>query len=314
MDLPKPHKAKRMQSKASIVIEGLAGSGKSGVALLIAHALSSSWDKVWCVDTENKSLDLFEELNLSDGSKCEPFTKVDLTADYGYTPSTFLALRDQAIADGAEAFVIDSTSHSWVGKGGVLEVVNKLENENSKLNKFNAWGQQEVMDEKSNLAAMLRDPRVHCISTVRLKEKFDLVPGEGIKSRGECQVMQGDMKYEPDLLLRMVRPGSPDGEPPVVEVMKTRYAFLRLGQQYEVTASLLTQFKSYLGEGADPAELEAQQKEDLIVSITDILKNNKTKQMAWAMFKKSNKLDDTTKLANLSLTQLNVFYTSISNH
>ena len=71
--LPSWHNAQRMQSKASIVIEGLSGTGKSGLALLIARALADSWDKVFAVDTENRSLDLFEGLTLSDGTACEPF-------------------------------------------------------------------------------------------------------------------------------------------------------------------------------------------------------------------------------------------------
>lgn len=307
-NIPTWHEAKRVQSKASIVIEGLSGMGKSGLALLIARALSDSWDKVFCVDTENRSLDLFEGLTMSDGKKCEPFKKVDLLPDHGYAPSNFLALRDSAVEAGAQAFVQDSTSHAWVSNDGVLERVNVLEAKNAKLNKFNAWGQPEVMTEKNNLVTMIRDPRLHVISTVRLKEKFEMVTGEGVHSIGEQQIMQADMKYEPDLLLRMVKPGTPDGEPPMARVIKTRYAILRKDQTYSFTTELLSQIKEYLAEGADPKVLLERQRADYITSINDLLTNNTAKQTSYKMLRNAKKIPADMKLADMSLELLQEFY------
>ncbi len=309
MDKVSWRSAQRTQSKASIVIEGLSGTGKSGTALLIASALAD-WDKIYAADSENKSLDLFEGLTLSDGKRVAPFKKIDLTGDY--LPSTYLELRDSAIQDGAEVFIADSLSHAWIGQGGVLDVVGRLEAENSKLNKFNAWGQPVVMDEKNKLPALFRDPRVHCISTVRLKEKFEMIQGEGVHSVGEQQVMQSDMKYEPDLLLRMVRPGTPDGEPPVVKVGKTRYAFLRLGQEYALTDEILKQLGEYLNEGADPAVLKERQRQDYITTITDLLKSDSTKQMSYKMFRKGRKIPDDVKLPDMELDMLQIIYKYIS--
>lgn len=306
--LPSWHDAQRMQSKASIVIEGLSGTGKSGLALLIARALADGWDKVFAVDSENRSLDLFEGLTLSDGTSCEPFKKVDLLPDAGYAPSNFLALRESAIEAGAQVFVQDSTSHAWVANGGVLEQVSVLEAKNTKLNKFNAWGQPEVMNEKNNLVTMIRDNRVHVISTVRLKEKFEMITGEGVHSIGEQQIMQADMKYEPDLLLRMVKPGTPDGEPPMAKVMKTRYAILRKDQTYAFTPELLAQIKEYLAEGADPAVLLERQRADYVTSITDILKNDTSKQTSFRMLKRSKQIADDVKLSDMSLELLQEFY------
>lgn len=309
MDKVSWRNAQRMQSKASIVIEGLSGMGKSGTALLIASALAN-WDKIYAVDSENKSLDLFEGLTLSNGKLVEPFKKIDLTGDY--LPSTYLELRNLAIEDGAEVVIADSISHAWVGQGGVLDVVNKLEAENTKINKFNAWGQPVVTDEKNKLPALFRDPRVHCISTVRLKEKFEMIQGEGVHSVGEQQIMQADMKYEPDLLLRMVKPGTPDGEPPVVRVGKTRYAFLRLGQEYALTDELLKQLGEYLNEGADPAALKERQRQDYITTITDLLKADTAKQVSYKMFRKGRKIPEDMKLQDMELDMLQTIYKFIS--
>ena len=47
--------ATRQQAKASILIEGLSGRGKSGLALLLGHALAGKdWSKVYAVDIERR--------------------------------------------------------------------------------------------------------------------------------------------------------------------------------------------------------------------------------------------------------------------
>jgi adenylylsulfate kinase-like enzyme len=74
-------KATRQKLKAAIMIEGLQGSGKSGLALTLARALSSDWDKIYAIDTENKSLDLFQGIKMNTGEVFSEFNKVDLTAE-----------------------------------------------------------------------------------------------------------------------------------------------------------------------------------------------------------------------------------------
>ena len=130
--------ATRCESKASIVIEGLQGSGKSGLALDIAHALTGDWSKVGAVDSENRSLDLFEGLNMSSGIACAPFKKADLTDEHGFIPSMYLELREDFINMGCEAVIFDSISHSWVGSDGILDRVSRLEAENAKVSIRNA--------------------------------------------------------------------------------------------------------------------------------------------------------------------------------
>ena len=66
-------KAVRRQAKASILIEGLSGSGKSGAAIEIATALvKGNQDKITAIDTESKSLNLYDGITLTSGIKCTP--------------------------------------------------------------------------------------------------------------------------------------------------------------------------------------------------------------------------------------------------
>lgn len=283
---PQFNEVTRAQSKASIVIQGLSGRGKSGLALLIAYVLADcDWSQVFALDTENKSLNLFEGIASHLGEKFGKFKKFDLLRIHGYKPSNYITSKEAAIANGAKAFVQDSITHSWTGADGVLQLVSKLEAANSKTNKFNAWGQPEIMYEKDSIYEMIRDPDVHMISTVRLKEKFEMVTGEGVKSLGEQQIQMPDLKYEPDLVLDMVQAGTPEGRVPRARVIKSRYAIFAEGETYDFTKELIEQLRDYLAEGADPAIMMEQQRLEFINEIKHILDNSKSKQTVWAIYK-----------------------------
>ena len=291
-------KASRQKLKASIMIEGLQGSGKSGLALLIAKALTDDWNKIYAIDTENKSLDLFQGIKMNTGEAFGDFNKVDLTMADGYAPSNYLALRDTAVQAGADVIIMDSISHMWNRKGGLLDLV--AEAQASGLDNYRSWGTDKNRKEKELLTDLVRCSEAHIITTVRIKEKFgmefDETKGRNkVVSLGEQQVQQDGLKYEPDLVLRMVSPGNMDGTNPVVEVLKSRYAILRTGEEYEITAELLEQLRSYLEEGIDPEEIFKIQREEVIKQIKEYC-NNATRKSVWKSLKESSgfsgKLED----------------------
>ena len=280
------------------MIEGLQGSGKSGLALLIAKALTDDWDKIYAIDTENKSLDLFQGIKMNTGEAFGDFNKVDLTMADGYAPSNYLALRDTAVQAGADVIIMDSISHMWNRKGGLLDLV--AEAQASGLDNYRSWGTDKNRKEKELLTDLVRCSEAHIITTVRIKEKFGMEFDETrgrnkVVSLGEQQVQQDGLKYEPDLVLRMVSPGNMDGTNPVVEVLKSRYAILRTGEEYEITAELLEQLRSYLEEGIDPEEIFKIQREEVIKQIKEYC-NNATRKSVWKSLKESSgfsgKLED----------------------
>ena len=231
-------KVERQKVKASIMIEGLQGTGKSGLALAIAKVLSKDWSKIYAIDTENQSLDLFDGIKLSTGEEVKDFNKVDLTVDDGFAPSNYMKLREAAIADGAEVVIMDSISHMWNRKGGLLDKVSEAQAQG--LDSYRSWGTDENRKEKELIFDLVRSPKAHIITTVRDKEKFgmefDETKGKSkVVSLGEQQIQQEGLKYEPDLVLRMVSAGAPDGTAPVAEVLKSRYTILRVGEEYEFT-------------------------------------------------------------------------------
>ena len=300
----KPREAKRQQAKASILIEGLSGSGKSGLALLLAYGLAGKdWTKICATDTENKSLDLFDGTRMSTGIKCDHFKKIDLLPTYGYSPQNYLLCKSNAIDVGAEVVINDSLTHMWHQEGGVLDLVTQVQLSNNKLNNYTAWGTNEVKTEKQAVYACIRDARVHVISTVRVKEKFDIVPGEGLNSLGEQEMMMPDLKYEPDLVLHMMRAGAPDGTAPIAKVIKTRYTIFKRNQNYQFTPDIIDSLVSYLNEGADPEELMEKQRQDYINTISGILDSDISKKTMFPLLKEQQGHKD-TKLIELPLDVL----------
>lgn len=289
--------ATRQQAKACIGIDGMSGMGKSGLALAMGFILADKdWQKTYAVDTENKSLDLFQGLRLHTGDAILPFKKLDLLASYGYAPSNYLLCKENAIRSGAKAWIDDSASHMWTMEGGILQRVDELNKTNAKLNKFNAWGTDEIINERNAVFRVIRDSRIHVISTIRTKRKYTQGTDENgktaILSLGEQDMFMPDIDFEFDLLLRMVSPGSIDGAPPAAEVIKTRYAIFKKGETYEFTENLLMQLKAYLAEGADPAQLLEQQRQEIIAAIKEIVDSNPSKKTMYPILKEQLGLKD----------------------
>lgn len=311
-NLPETHEVTRAKAKASIVIEGLSGLGKSGLAILIAEALEPDPSKIFAVDTEEKSLNLFQGIQRSTGTgQFGGFRKVDLLPSHGFAPSNYLALRERELANGVTVTINDSISHAWNRKGGMLDLVEEVKRNNPKLNNWTAWGVSEVADEKEAVYSLFRDYRCHVINTIRVKEKKELVDGV-LKSLGEAQIFMPETKFEPDLVLHMQQAGYIDGTPPKTLVVKSRYAILQEGHSYEWNTQLLQQLKEYLEEGVDPEVLREQQRTEILNAVKDILDNDSSKRAIWPNLKAVAGHADTA-LEELPLTTIRTLYGQLVN-
>ena len=152
------------------------------------------------------------------------------------------------------------------------------------------------------------------ITTVRVKEKMEYDKDEAGKtvlvSLGEQQIQQADLKYEPDLVLEMVSPGS-DTVYPCAKVLKTRYAILKLGETYCFNESLLSQIKEYLDEGVDPEILIEKQRKEYVTAIKNILDTKPNLKAIWDIMKKDAGYEN-TKLADLPLDVVKKCYIKLT--
>lgn len=311
--VPIIEEVQRVACKASIMIEGLSGKGKSGLALEIAYALADKvWEDVGVIDTENKSINLFAGLPMASGGKFEKFKIGQLTSDIGFKPSNYLIYRDHFIAQGAKVIIEDSISHAWQYKGGVLDIVTKAQS-NTK-NQYAAWGNDEVVAEKNQLLPLIRDHRAHVITTVRVKEKHEIIDGKPV-SLGEQQIQQADLKYEPDLVIHMVKAGKTKNGVvtyPSGRIIKSRYAIFDEDEIYEFTPDLLEQLKQYLADGIDPAVLLEQQRQDYIAAIKTHLDSTPSAKPIWEIMKQDAGHKG-TKLVDIPLDVIKSLYINLTN-
>lgn len=288
--------ATREQSKASILIEGLSGKGKSGLALLLGYYLAGKdFTKVFDIDTENNSVNLFVGINSSGGMKFEGFKHGKFTPDMKYKPSHYEEFKEFAISEGAKVVINDSISHAWSYEGGILSRVGELKKQNKRYEKdsYAVWGDDEIIEEKQKLFQLFRDSRVHMIATVRVKEKMEYQFNEQkgkneMVSLGEQEIMQADVKYEPDLVLHMISPGKVAGNNvthPKARVVKSRYVILKEGEEYEFTPSLCEDLARYLEEGTSPEEIFEKQRQEFVDGITQFLDTHPPKVNVWKVIK-----------------------------
>lgn len=306
-------KAQRYQVKASIMIEGLTGNGKTGLALSLAYYLvGKNWDKIGMVDTENKSADLMVGQHLHIGEPCGQFMKVDLTAEDGYAPLHYRAAEMALKEAGAECIIHDSSTHAWNRNGGVLDLVNRVE---ERGNKFAAWRDPQVVKNKDALFELLRSPDHHVITTVRVKEKFDMQQDEAtgrsrVVSLGEQQIQTEGLKYEPDLVLSMISAGTTENAP-VARIVKSRYPMLLRDEIYEFTPSLIEQIRQFLEEGADPATLLAAQHVEYEEAVKEFCEARPNQKNVWNMIKDSHGFKE-TKIKEIPLKDLKTMYMQLT--
>lgn len=299
-------KAKREKLKASIVCEGLQGSGKSVAALMLGYALAESEategqsvdDLLGAIDTENRSLNLLVGRTF-DGYKIGEFMKIDFNDNF--SPQNFKLAQEALINAGAKAIIIDSYTHMWAREGGVLDKVSEVQ-ANSK-NQYTAWGQDEVREGKELIFKLIRNPQAHIVGTVRLKEKHQVAEGKVI-GLGEQQVMQDGFKYEPDLVLRFTGNGN-------YEVMKSRYELLPVGATGVLTMELCRDIAAYLQEGIDPTELFEKQRTDLLNSLKEVISTNATAKMLFDTVMSSEYSGQ--KVSELPLETVKAVYYKIMN-
>lgn len=154
-------KASRKQAKIKIMISGPSGSGKTYSSLLLASGMAP-WEKIALIDTERGSGDLYSDLG--------PYNT--LTLESPFTPERYIEAINTCIAAGIEVIIIDSITHEWDGRGGILEIHEAIGG-----NSYTAWNKVTPRHNKF-IDAILQSP-VHLISTARSKQDYVLTEKNG---------------------------------------------------------------------------------------------------------------------------------------
>lgn len=203
-------KAVKSEAFARVALVGPSGSGKTYTGLALAQALVAPvGGRIAVVDTEGGSSAKYA--GLFDFDKKEP----DICS-----PAVFVALIKEAEKAGYHCLLIDSLSHEWMGRGGVLEMVD-VQAAREKGNKFTPW--RTVTPEHQALVDAILRADLHIIATLRTKTEWVIEEGANGKKVprkiGLAPVQRGEIEYEFDIV------GEIDHEH-VMTITKTRCSAL----------------------------------------------------------------------------------------
>lgn len=148
--------AQRQQVRLKIGLSGASGFGKTYSALLIAYGITQDWTKIAIIDTENKSASLYAHLG--------NYNVLELNAPY--SPERYIEAIKYCENANMEVIIIDSISHEWQGKGGCLEIHEKLGG------RFQDWA--KITPRHTSFIDTILQSKCHIITTARRKIEYSL--------------------------------------------------------------------------------------------------------------------------------------------
>ena len=234
------HKATKEKAKLRMGLTGPSGSGKTYTALNIAQYLSK---KVCVLDTEGNSASKYA--NLFD------FCTLSLTDCH---PQNFIKAIDAAVAEGFDVIILDSFSHAYNGKNGLLELADREKMKTSSANGFQAWAKLAPLT--NALTQKLLTAPIHIIATLRVKTAYDMQKDDRGKLKpvkiGTEPIQKAGIEYEFDVL------GDMDADNNLL-IAKTRCPELN-GQIFNKPGKEVADIlNAWLNDGVEPAVNKADE-------------------------------------------------------
>lgn len=166
-----------------LLLGGRSGGGKTYSALALAchiAELSGQPGRVAVADTEDDSAKLYApRLN----GKRDPYLhacqcdecrgsgmrfQFDHMPMADHSPESYAQVIQDAVAWGYSALVIDSITHEWTGRGGILEQVDALKGDGKGRATDNAWA--SMTPRHNRFLQAIRACPIHLIATCRVKD------------------------------------------------------------------------------------------------------------------------------------------------
>ncbi len=170
--------ATRENVKLKIGLAGPSGAGKTYSALQLAYGITGDWGRVAVGDTENKSALYYAGFG---PWQHIPFDPEDLEGEYH--PDNWVKLIEFVEKDPAiDVLILDSISHEWEGKGGCLQIQERLGG------RYQDWAKVTPMH--TAFIDALRLSRLHIIATMRSKQDYAMEKND----KGRTEVTTVGMK------------------------------------------------------------------------------------------------------------------------
>src|SRR5262245_4387187 len=184
-------KATKTQSRLRLSLAGPAGSGKTYSALRIATEMGG---RVAGIDTERGSASQYSDEFRFDVIELDDFH-----------PERYIEAIQAAEKAGYDILIIDSTTHEWNGKNGILELHEAAMQRQRTKNSWAAWA--EVTPLHNRFIDAILQSRCHVIASVR--SKTDYVQDKNdrgepqVRKVGMASIQREGMDYEYDIQMEL---------------------------------------------------------------------------------------------------------------
>lgn len=158
--------AERRKRKLRLCLDGPSGSGKSCTGLAILRGIIGDEGRMAVIDTEHESIE--EYAGVFPGTN-QP-TGFDTVALTDFAVERYMEAIDAATAAKYDALLIDSGSHAWAGKGGILEFVDT--HAGSEGAYFSKDGWRKATPKQHRFIDKIIGAPLHVVVTLRDKTKY----------------------------------------------------------------------------------------------------------------------------------------------
>lgn len=232
-------KATKEKAKGKVALIGTSGTGKTWTSLLLARELAGPDGRVAVIDSEHGT-----------AAKYADVFSFDHLALESYEPENYIEALRLSASQGYDVVVIDSLSHAWAGKGGLLEFVDQERRKSKSGNAFtDGWGKATPRHNKL-IEAILACP-IHLIVTMRSKTEYviekDEKTGKSTPRKIGMQPVQRDgLEYEFDVVGDMDLDNT-------LTITKSRCPKLHGAVLEKPGKNLAEPLREWLTSGVDPA-------------------------------------------------------------
>ncbi|MGW5408972.1 AAA family ATPase [Streptomyces spiralis] len=233
--------ATRETARARIALQGPGGSGKTKTALRMAEALAHG-GQIGLVDTERGSALKYAPVPGRPDIESHEFAHLPMAF---CSPENLIAAVRAAEQARIAVLIIDSWSHFWAGKGGLLA---RVDEESKKPGhsggSYTAWAPVNEL-EQDMLDTLLNFPG-HVIVTMRTKNDYEMT-GKKVTKVGVKTVQREGAEYEFDVVIDMIEGTG--------TVTKTRYSSLDSVTVHHPGEDFAEAILEQLGQGVDPVQV-----------------------------------------------------------
>ncbi|MBL1108027.1 AAA family ATPase [Streptomyces sp. 5-8] len=237
--------ATRETARARIGLQGPGGSGKTKTALRMAEKLANGGE-IGVVDTERGSALKYAPVPGRPDIEAHEFRHLPMAF---CSPENLIAAVKAAEEARIAVLIIDSWSHFWAGKGGLLARVDQEAKKPGHYGgSYTAWA--PVNDLEQDMLDVLLNFPGHVIVTMRTKNDYEM-EGKKVTKVGVKTVQREGAEYEFDVVIDMIAGTG--------TVTKTRYTALDGVSVHHPGEDFAEAILEQLGQGVDPVQVIVDQ-------------------------------------------------------